>query len=69
MAFNVEELRHLYMPDRARIELAKKRQAAVLRGERPDKWPVILQGSLTEEQKPIPTPWVSLPNTGMKKDP
>jgi uroporphyrinogen-III decarboxylase len=56
MAFIVEDLREVYVVDRERIALAQKRQAAVFRGERPDRWPVMLHGGLTDEQKRIPTP-------------
>ena len=56
MSFDVEELRELYIIDRERIELAKRRQAAVFRGEKPDKWPVLLSGRVTDEQKRIPSP-------------
>jgi hypothetical protein len=56
MTFKVDQLRELYVVDRDRVELAKKRQAAVFRGEKPDKWPAWLGVSLTEEQKQIPNP-------------
>lgn len=56
MSFNIENLRDLYTVDRDRIELAKARQAAVFRGEKPDKWPVLLGARLTDEQKAIPNP-------------
>ena len=56
MAFDVRELRDLYKADEDRIELAKRRQSAVFRGERPDKWPAILSCGLTDAQQRIPTP-------------
>ncbi len=57
MRFKVEELRELYGVDAERVALAKRRQAAVFRGERPDRWPVLLSGRLTDEQKRrIPAP-------------
>ncbi len=54
--FDVGELPELYRVDQERIELAKARQAAVFRGEKPDRWPVLLGGDRTEEQKRIPSP-------------
>jgi len=46
----------LYQPDFDRIELAKSRQAAVWRGEKPDAWPIVAGGGLSDAQKAIPTP-------------
>lgn len=56
MAFEVDELRALYGVDRERVELAKARQAAVFRGEKPDAWPAILYAPLSDAQKRIPSP-------------
>ncbi len=55
-AFGVEELKEIYKPDYARIEVAKRRQAAVWRGERPDKCPILLSAPLTKEQDRLPNP-------------
>jgi uroporphyrinogen-III decarboxylase len=56
MDFNIESLRKLYNPNRERTDLAKARQAAVFRGEKPDRWPALLTADLTEDQKQIPNP-------------
>ena len=55
-AFDIIRLRELYSPDRARIDLAKRRQAAVWRGDRPDAWPALISAPLTDTQKTIPDP-------------
>lgn len=54
--FNVAELMELYNPDEERVELAKRRQAAVWRGEKPDLPPVVIGGPLSKEQERIPNP-------------
>jgi hypothetical protein len=54
--FDIRRLRELYSPDPARIATAKARQAAVWRGERPDRWPILLTGTLTPAQQAIPNP-------------
>jgi hypothetical protein len=56
MKFDMARLRELYTPEPSRIALSKRRQAAVFRGERPDAWPCILGGPLTEAQERIPSP-------------
>jgi hypothetical protein len=40
--FDVRRLPELYAPDPARLAAAQARQAAVWRGERPDRWPLPL---------------------------
>jgi uroporphyrinogen-III decarboxylase len=52
--FDIKQLRELYRPDMSRINLAKKRQNAVWAGKKPDKWPLLLAGELTGDQKSIP---------------
>jgi hypothetical protein len=54
--FDVTQLPALYAPDPARLALARRRQAAVYRGERPDAWPLLLWGGLTPAQEAIPAP-------------
>ena len=56
MSFDIDTMPEIYQMDTDRIALAKRRQAAVFRGEKPDHWPVILPGKLTEAQKQIPAP-------------
>ncbi|MBT3293970.1 MAG: hypothetical protein HN919_18645 [Verrucomicrobia bacterium] len=56
MAFDVGEWRDLYKADEDRIALAKRRQAAVFRGERPDRWPAFLSCGLTDAQQHTPAP-------------
>lgn len=53
---DVRELPKLLHADFERIELAKKRQTAVWRGEKPDAWPIFLSAPLTAEQREIPSP-------------
>lgn len=55
-AFSVVDFSKYYQPDAARIELAKRRQAAVFRGKRPDKWPITGGAGLTPEQEKLPNP-------------
>jgi len=55
--FDVRSLPGMINLDVDRIELAKQRQTAVWRGEKPDKWPIIWGGwELTPEQETIPNP-------------
>jgi hypothetical protein len=54
--FDVMRLRELFVMDGDRIAHAKKRQAAVWRHERPDKWPATIGGTLSSEQEKIPDP-------------
>lgn len=54
--FPMQSLLDLYRPDAERIRLAMRRQAAVFRGERPDQWPVLINGPLTPDQERIPNP-------------
>lgn len=55
--FNVTRLRDLYSIDKDRLALAKKRQAAVWKGKKPDKWPIVMAAELTAEQEEmIPDP-------------
>ena len=54
-AFDVVRLRELYQPDPARMALARQRQTALWRGEKPDAWPAIISGALTSAQEVIPT--------------
>jgi hypothetical protein len=57
MDFDVGRLPGLYTGDPARVEVARRRQAAVWRGEKPDLWPAIAQiPVLTDAQKAIPNP-------------
>jgi hypothetical protein len=42
--FHVSALRTLYRPDSARIELARRRQASVWRGEKPERVPCVDYG-------------------------
>lgn len=55
--FEITRLRELYSVDQERLALAKKRQAAVWRGKKPDKWPIVMATELTDEQEEmIPNP-------------
>ena len=56
LSFDVSRLPQLYQPDTARIDLARRRQAAVWRGETPDRWPLLLNGPLAPGQQAIPAP-------------
>ena len=52
--FNVKDLPEIMDFDLERIEIAKKRQAALWKGEKPDKWPIgIFNAPLTKEQEAI----------------
>ncbi len=53
-AFDMAELPRVYRPDPERLELAKRRQAAVWRGETPDRWPILFSAPLTPAQRAIP---------------
>ena len=53
-SFDVLSLSELYSVNAGRIELAKKRQTALWEGSKPDRWPLCLDGDLTEEQEKIP---------------
>ncbi len=44
----------LLAPYQARLAVARRRQAAVWRGERPDAWPLLLSGPLTPVQEQLP---------------
>lgn len=51
------KLLELVNADKSRIALAKKRHAAVFKGEKPDRWPFCLNAKLTPEQDAgIPRP-------------
>jgi hypothetical protein len=52
--FDALRLRELYQPDEARLALARQRQSAVWRGDRPDRWPVLFNAPLTAAQGEIP---------------
>ena len=52
--FDIGSLPERYAADRARIDLAKQRQASVWGGRKPDAWPIIATASLTESQQAIP---------------
>ena len=54
--FDVRSLPEICGLDQDRINLAKKRQVAVWKREKPDKWPVIAVGKLSQEQEKIPNP-------------
>ncbi len=54
LSIDLEELPKLYNPNMQRIDLARKRQAAVYAGETPDAWPIVFRVALTEEQERIP---------------
>ena len=54
--FEVTKLSSLLNSDHQRINLAKRRQAAVWRGEKPDKFPLLFNAPLTNEQEQIPAP-------------
>jgi hypothetical protein len=57
MDFDVGRLTGLYTADPVRVDAARRRQAAVWRGEKPDQWPAIAQTQvLTESQQAIPNP-------------
>lgn len=56
VAFDVHRLPALLDADPERVRLARQRQAAVFRGQRPDAWPVILHAPLTAAQNEIPNP-------------
>ncbi len=50
-------LQEIYQPNRQRLELAQRRQAAVFRGDPPDRWPAMLGGGLTPaQQEALPNP-------------
>ena len=55
-AFDVRELPHLFSRDPQRLALARNRQAALFRHQRPDAWPIHFSAPLTEAQKAIPAP-------------
>jgi len=52
--FDTCRLRELYKPDVERIALAMRRQTAVWKRQKPDKWPIVMVGPLTPEQEAIP---------------
>jgi hypothetical protein len=54
--FDVRRLRELLPVDHERLALARRRQAAVWRGEKPDAWPILFGAPLTEAQQAIPSP-------------
>lgn len=56
VAFDVSQLPELYRIDQKRIELARRRQAAVWKGERPDKWPILFSAPLSAAQAEIANP-------------
>ena len=56
MTFDVQRLPELLNPPDQRLEQARQRQAAVWRGETPDRWPIFLGAPLTPEQQAIPNP-------------
>lgn len=58
--FDVRRLPELYAPDPARLAAAQARQAAVWRGERPDRWPILFTGSITPAQEAIPNAGIRL---------
>ncbi|MEA2013545.1 MAG: uroporphyrinogen decarboxylase family protein [Verrucomicrobiota bacterium] len=53
-SFDISKLQNLYQPNNERIELAKRRQKAVWEGNKPDAWPIIINGTLTRDQQEIP---------------
>lgn len=54
--YPVSDYPKLYQPDAARLALARRRQTAVFRGERPDAWPMLAGGPLTPAQEQLPNP-------------
>ena len=54
--FDIYRLRELYKPDPARIALARQRQLALWRGNKPDAWPATIQGKLNSDEETIPSP-------------
>jgi hypothetical protein len=54
--FDVARLQDLYAPDPERIARAKRRQAALWAGGKPDAWPIVFGGDLDERQREIPAP-------------
>ena len=54
--FDVYRLNELYRPDPARIDLARRRQRALWRGERPDAWPAAMWAALPPAAEIIPNP-------------
>ena len=55
-AFAVSSLPARLHADPARIALARRRQAAVWRGDKPDAWPILLAAPLFPDQETIPDP-------------
>ena len=55
-SFDVTGLPELYQIDAGRLQLAKDRQAADWRGEKPDRWPILFGGPLAPAQSDIPNP-------------
>lgn len=54
--FDVNRLPELYRVSEERLALAKRRQVAVWKGERPDRWPIAFSAPLTPAQAEIPDP-------------
>ncbi len=52
--FDVGRLPALLNADYDRIALARRRQSAFFRGEKPDAWPILFHAPLTPEQEEIP---------------
>ncbi len=50
------EYARFYRPDRARLDAARARQAAVFNHEKPDTLPIFLNAPLTDEQEGLPDP-------------
>jgi hypothetical protein len=54
MDFDVSRLPALLAPDRERIRTAKRRQADLFAGRKPDRWPIVCAAPLTPAQEAIP---------------
>lgn len=54
--FDLRRLPELLAADSERLAVARRRQAAVWRGERPDAWPITFAAPLTPAQERIPRP-------------
>ena len=50
------DLAALLNEDQQRIEMARRRQAAVWQGDKPDAWPIIFTAPLSESQEALPNP-------------
>ncbi len=53
---DLEAIGGLFAADPERVALARRRQAAVWAGQRPDRWPIVFSAPLTAAQQAIPAP-------------